>query len=256
MTVARGQTEDRANAGSAPAARSASKHVELTERLREIIIAGKIAPGERINEIELSTAFGVSRTPLREALKVLAADGVVELIPNRGAWVPHTTAEDLVESLQVVSVLEGLAGELAAERMTDEEIERVRTLQIAMTSAYEAHDLAGYFRCNQAVHDLILSASGNEALQKAHRAVSGRVLASRYRANLSRERWAAALREHEVILGLLELRQARELGAVLRAHILKKLDALQAQAEVRADAAATPADPPRQTGRRSRAAPD
>lgn len=252
MGAGKSQSEDSVRNGATPASKAASKHVELTERLREIIIAGRIAPGERINEIELSTAFGVSRTPLREALKVLAADGMVELIPNRGAWVPHTTAEDLVESLQVVSVLEGLAGELAAERMTEEEIGQVRSLQIAMTSAYESHDLAGYFRCNQAVHDLILKAADNEALLKAHRAVSGRVMASRYRANLSRERWAAALREHEVILGLLELRQGRELGAVLRAHILKKLDALQARAD---DSGATSATP-RQTGRRSRGAPD
>lgn len=204
-------------------------HAELAEGIRQMILTRELAPGERINELELSAEYGVSRTPLREVLKVLAAEGLIELIPNRGSWVAQITRADLIADFQVMAVLEGLAGELAATRVTDVELIRIRALQAEMADSFDRKDLPAYFRCNQEIHAAILDTAGNPALVNAHRMVSRRILSFRYRANLSRKRWSAALREHEVILGLLELGHARELGAVLRAHILKKLDVILVQ---------------------------
>lgn len=209
-------------------ARRASMHLALIEKLREMVIEGGLVPGERINEMALATRLGVSRTPIREALKVLAADGLVELVPNRGAIVTEISESDLEAHFEVLSVLEGLAGELAAARVTPDELDQIRRHHADMVTAFEAGDLQAYFRFNRAIHDAILAASGNPALLATHRSASGRILAWRFQANLSPARWRAALREHEVILGLLELRQGRELGAVLRAHIMNKLGSLRA----------------------------
>lgn len=204
----------------------ASMHVALVDRVRDMIVEDRLSPGQRINEVTLSVELGVSRTPLREALKVLAAEGLVELIPNRGAVVAKATPSEIAADFQVLAVLEGLAGELAASRITEEELADIRSLQEEMNMSFARSDLPAYFRCNQAIHNAILMAAGSPALIKAHRSVSARVLASRFRANLSPARWAAALQEHQVILNLLELGHSHELGVVLKAHIQRKLEAL------------------------------
>jgi DNA-binding GntR family transcriptional regulator len=206
-----------------------SKHLRLAAKLREMIVEGELAPGSKINEAELAGFFGASRTPLREALKVLAVEGLVEIVPNRGAWVASMAATDLEPAYEVLAALDGLAGELAAQRINPEEIGHIRDLQTRMEAAHARSDLHIYFLLNQQIHEAILEASRNPALIAAHRALSTRVLATRFRVNLSPQRWAEAVREHQVILGLLELRNGVQLGSVLRAHILKKLDALKAR---------------------------
>jgi DNA-binding GntR family transcriptional regulator len=192
-----------------------------------MIVEGVLAPGAKINEAELALHFGVSRTPLRETLKVLASDGLVVLQPNRGAWVAEMTDTALEQHYQVLAALEGLAGELAARLITEDELRAIRALQAEMEAAFAAADLHTYFGLNQRIHDAIIAAARNPVLAGAHRTLSIRVLATRFRANLSPDRWADAVREHRVILGLLELRHATQLAAVLRAHILKKLEALK-----------------------------
>ena len=214
-----------------PAESRISMHEKLADALREMIVDGRLGPGARINEAEVAERFNVSRTPLREALKVLAAEGMVELKPHAGARVANLTTEDLVDAFRVIGALEGLAGELAAQRITEAELAEVRRLQDEMNEAFAANDLARYFHANQAVHDVILAAARNPLLLKQYRAVSGLLVAARYRANVSRERWAHALKEHEVILALLELRQSAQLGDVLRAHLNNKLEALMRRTE-------------------------
>ena len=203
------------------------KHQRLVEMIREMIVEGALPPGTKINEAALAGQFEVSRTPLRETLKILATEGLVDLIPNRGAWVTKMSTDELEPDYQVLAVLEGLAGELAALNMTASELDALRRLQADMEAAYAAADLHTYFIINQRIHAAILEASRNETLIATHQVLSARVLASRYNANLSSDRWAEAVREHQVIVGLLELRRSEQLGSLLRAHILKKLDALK-----------------------------
>lgn len=214
-----------------PVASRTSMHELLADALREMIVDGRLPSGARINEAEVAERFSVSRTPLREALKVLAAEGMVELRPHAGARVASLTTENLVDAFRVIGALEGLAGELAANRITEDELAEVRRLQDEMNEAFATDDLARYSRANRATHQLILVAARNPYLQKQYRAVSGLLEAARFRANVSRERWAHALKEHEVILALLELRQSVQLGAVLRAHLNNKLEALMRRAD-------------------------
>ncbi len=204
-----------------------SLHEYLIGSLRALIVQGELLPESRVPEVSLCERFGVSRTPLREALKVLASEGLVEILPNRGSRITKTSISDLHELFQVMSALEDLAGELAAARITDDEIAHVRDLHEKMVLAFSQNDRPAYFELNQAIHDAILAASGNAALRTAHRAIAGRILASRYQANLSPVRWATAVKEHEALLRLLELRRGPELGRMLRVHILNKFESIQ-----------------------------
>ena len=223
------------SAAAAPAdgvrrrSRDPSLHRGLIERIRVLITEGDLAPGARISEVDLCERFGVSRTPLREALKVLSSEGLVDIRPNRGARVAAPTLEDLRGLFGVMGVLEGYSGELAAVRMTDGEIARIEDLQAQMVEAFHAGDRHSYFYINQAIHDAILAAAGNEALTLAHRSVSGRILASRFNSHVSLARWAAAVREHDAMLRLLQMRRPVELGQIMRAHIMNKFESIERQ---------------------------
>jgi DNA-binding GntR family transcriptional regulator len=198
-------------------------HEAAIDRLRDLIVQGELNPGERLNERLLCEKLGISRTPLREAIKLLATEGLVELLPNRGAVVASIDTVRLAETLQVMGVLEGLAGELACRNASAARIAQIRALHEEMISTYKRGDLAGYFRHNQAIHMGIVEASGNPVLANLYRQLNTNVRRARYRANLSKSRWGAAVREHEQILAALEARDVRALKRLLRDHLANKL---------------------------------
>lgn len=201
-------------------------HEELADQLRRAIVHGELRPGAKISEKVLCEQFGVSRTPVREALKILSTEGLVQLMQNRGASVTELTWEDMQHAFPVLGALEALAGELACENATDAQIERAAALQARMVAMYEKGDRKGYFRVNEEVHRLIIEASGNAALPRLLRTVSGQVRRARYTANLSKERWAQAIAEHEEILLALKARDSKRIGPLLKAHLANKLAAL------------------------------
>jgi DNA-binding GntR family transcriptional regulator len=200
-----------------------SLHDELTERLRALITRGDLAPGEKVPEKELCKQFGVSRTPLREALKVLASEGIVTLRPNRGAMVSSLTAEELEEVFPVMGALEALSGEIACKRITGREVLAIRKLHDAMVEHWKKGELQPYFRLNQRIHEAILEATRNDTLKSIYRGLSGRILSARYIANMSPERWAKAVEEHEAILKALDARDGARLSKILKTHLANKL---------------------------------
>ena len=141
-----------------------SLHDEILTRLRDHIVEGNIPDGGRVPERQLCEMLGISRTPLREALKVLASEGLVELLPNRGARVRQLSEHDLAELFDVMGGLEGLAGRLACENITDAEIAEIERLHYEMYGFYLHRDMHGYFRVNQLIHQKIVEASRNAAL--------------------------------------------------------------------------------------------
>lgn len=205
--------------------------VELTARIRRMIMEGELKPGEKVPEKELTLRFGVSRTPVREALKVLANEGFVRLLPNRGARVSQQTPEELSEIFPVIAALEGVAGELAAEKASDDDIARVAMLTKGLRLSYEAGDRPRYFDINQAIHKIILSAARNKTLAQQHAALAGRIYRARYAANLENRRWRAAIREHEAISEALAERDGRKLGRLMKEHFENKLASLLADHE-------------------------
>lgn len=211
----------------APILRRSLLHEETVHRLRELIVAGDLKAGERVPERVLCERFGISRTPLREALKVLASEGLVELLPNRGARVAKLTIEDIDEMFPVMAALEALAGELACLRISDEGIAEIRALHYQMALHHTRRELDDYFRLNQKIHEKILEAAGNPTLSTLYRSLSGRIRRARYLANISRARWDKAMAEHELILDALTRRDGAALARILRQHLMNKCEALK-----------------------------
>jgi DNA-binding GntR family transcriptional regulator len=203
-----------------------SLHDETVARLRSMITEGELLPGARIAERELCDRFGISRTPLREALKVLASEGLVELLPHRGARVTLLSAPELRDAFEVVAALEGLAGELACRRIDAAGLAAIEALHLEMGGHYRRRDLTAYFACNQAIHEAINRAAGNAQLSDLYALVSNRVRRARYLANHSPERWAQAMHEHDEILAALRRRDGPACHALLRAHLAHKLYSL------------------------------
>jgi DNA-binding GntR family transcriptional regulator len=202
-------------------------HVELLNELRRLIVEGEYPPGQRIQERILCERFGVSRTPLREALKVLASEGLIELTPNRGATVSQITAADIDEVFPVMGAIEALSGELAAQRIDEDGLAGIRALHYQMVLHYRLGELPDYFRCNQRIHEKILEAAGNATLSGVYRGLAGRVRRARYFANMSPLRWKKAIEEHEEILAALEARDAKRLAGILRDHLRNKCETVK-----------------------------
>ena len=217
------QIDDTTPATVASLAERRLLHEEVVDRLRDMIVQGELAPETKLNERVLAERLGISRTPLREAIKYLASEGLVELLPNRGAVVAALRPRKVREIFAVLGALEALAGELACRNATDADIAEIRALHYQMLAHHARGELAPYFRCNQQIHIRIVACSGNDTLAQLHRSLNAHVRRARYMANLSQERWNAAVREHEEILAALSARDGARLQALLREHLAKKL---------------------------------
>ncbi len=200
---------------------------QLADRVRELILAGDYAPGQRLQEKEMSERFGVSRTPMREALKVLSSEGLVTLAPNRGAAVTQLDDDELAETFPIMGALEALAGELACAHATDDEIEAIAELHSQMIDAFNRGALDDYYSVNQIIHTAILEAARNSTLTKQIEQLAGRVRRSRFQGGMSDQRWRQAVDEHEVILARLRARDAAGLADALRRHVDTKFETVK-----------------------------
>jgi DNA-binding GntR family transcriptional regulator len=198
-------------------------------RLRELLVQGALAPGAKLNERELCELLGVSRTPLREAIRLLAAEGLVMLDPGRGAFAPVLSLADIAYTFDVLAALEGLAAELAAAHITDEELAELRALQHEMQAAFERRDLPNYYRFNERAHNLLSEAAGNPVLRATWQQLNARMHALRFRSNQDETKWLKALEEHAQILKALENRDGAAARLLLMQHLHRKRDAVLEQ---------------------------
>lgn len=203
-------------------------HKVVADRLRDLITRAELRPGQRLNERMLTKRFGISRTPLREAIGILVSEGLVTSTPNRGAVVSTVTSADAEDMFQIMAVLEALAGELACQRATDREIGEVRALHEQMRVYHAQRDLDAYFDFNQRIHQKIIDCAGNRELTDVYRRISVRIRRARYLANLSSERWDQAMDEHEQILDALVRRDNEKLKALLALHLRNKYEVIRA----------------------------
>jgi DNA-binding GntR family transcriptional regulator len=201
-------------------------HEEVAERLRTMLMQGELQPGERLNERLLCERLKVSRTPMREAMKVLATERLVELNPNRGATVVRLTARDVRQLFDVMASLEGLSGELAARNHSREALDEIKALHFEMLAAHARRDLSNYYRLNRAIHEAINRSAGNDVLIDTYAAVNTRIQHLRFKSNFVQEKWDAAVKEHELILQALIARDETNLRALLEQHLKNKRDAV------------------------------
>ncbi len=197
-------------------------HAAVVAQLRDMITEGRLAPGERLNERVLCERLDISRTPLREAFKVLATEGLIVLLPNRGAQVATMGLDEVVHTFQVMGALEGLSGELACANITEEELNEIKALHRQMVACHRKRDLPGYYRLNRAIHERINAAARNPVLTQVYRTVNARLHALRFRSNFDRKKWDAALAEHERMIELLEARDGEAMRRLLVEHLAHK----------------------------------
>lgn len=194
-------------------------HNVVVSRIRDMIIEGLLPVGVRIHEGQLCQQLGISRTPLREALKVLASEGLVELIPSRGAIVRELTRKDAYDMLAVLGHLEAMAGPLTCRNATDEEIREVRRLHDKMIGCYERRERLPYFKLNQQIHSLLISLAGNESLCLVHDILQTRMKRIRYIGDRTEASWKDAMADHEEMIAALEARDGERLSAALVDHL-------------------------------------
>ncbi|SAK85444.1 GntR family transcriptional regulator [Caballeronia arationis] len=204
-------------------------HDTVVDHLRTFIVEGRLAPGVKLNERKLCETLGISRTPLREALKVLAAEGLIDISPNKGASVSQMSEAEIRETFELMSGLEAFSGELACERITAAEIAEIKALHYAMLACRQQNDLSGYYARNQAIHDKINEAARNSALRQTYVSINRRLQALRFRSNFQTPKWDSAIRDHEEMIQALDSRDGRRMATILRAHLLAKRDAVLAE---------------------------
>ena len=201
-------------------------HHEVGQRLRQLIVEGDIAPGAKLNERELCERLKISRTPLREAIKTLAAEGLVALLPNRGAVAAQMSEAEVAMTFEVIAGLEGQSGELAAQRIEDAEVAEIKALNFEMRAAHTRADLPAYYRINARIHNLINAAARNTVLSQTYLTVNARLQALRFRSNFDPLKWQRAVDEHDRMVEALAARDASGLRQLLVQHLEHKRDAV------------------------------
>mgnify|MGYP001438699559 CR=1 FL=1 len=215
----------------AKASDNSTLHGDLVANIRELIVQGDLEPGAKVPERVLCERYSVSRTPLREALKTLASEGLLELLPHRGAWVAQLTANDVDQMFPIMGALEALSGELACQNLTEVQFAEIQALHFQMVLHYTRRQLKPYFQVNQEIHEKILSASANPLLLQMYQTLAGRIRRARYVANMSDERWTQAVKEHEEILNALSKRDGTALSDVLKRHLKNKCETVKSHLE-------------------------
>jgi len=188
-------------------------------RLRERIFAHEFAPGTWIDEQALAAEFGISRTPLREALKVLASEGMVTLRPRRGAYVTEVSDQDLDDIFPVLALLEGRVAHEATERAKPEDLRRLVSIHDALERYADAGDLDRFFEANQDFHRALLELAGNRWLAQVIHDLRRVLRLTRHHSLLARGRVRESLNEHRAILAAIRARDAGRAGELMRAHL-------------------------------------
>ena len=221
----------------------AALHERVTARLRQMLVEGVIAPGAKLNERELAEVLQVSRTPLREAIRMLAAEGLVELLPNRGAVALQLSEADVLHTFEVMAGLEGMSGQLAAQRISDAELAEIRAMQYEMMACHARRDLSGYYAINSRIHAAINAAARNPVLQVCYAQVNARVQALRFRSNQDEQKWVRALKEHEQMVDALIRRDGAGLRKLMMLHLQHKQEVVIEQLRLAAASQGTSSFP-------------
>ena len=208
-----------AGKGAEARRRKGELHASTASLLRNMIVTGALAPGERLNERELCERLGISRTPVREAIKTLTQEGLLHAQPNRSPVVAPLEAAETSALIEVLAAIEGLAGELAAARISDQQVAELGILHYSMLRHHARGELPDYFQANREFHRTLIEYSGNPVLLWVWDLLALRVDRARYASNLWPSRWQEAVREHGDILGCLASRDIKGLGRMMRQHV-------------------------------------
>jgi DNA-binding GntR family transcriptional regulator len=200
--------------------RSPPLHDNVTDAVRDLIVSGELLPGTKVPEHTLCTRFGVSRTPLREALKVLASEGLVLLMPRRGAFVAEITQVEIDEIFPIMAALEALAAETACGRITDHAIEMLKQMHREMYAFHAEGAETDYLRLNRQIHHTFFEIAGNASLTALYEQMLVRIHSVRFVVRKTPEQWQRAVDDHVAIMAAIEQRDGPRVARLLKRHLL------------------------------------
>ncbi len=187
--------------------------------LRQSILTGELKPGERLMEIHLADKLGVSRTPIREAIRQLELEGLVVMLPRRGAQVAHITEKSMSDVLEVRLALDELAVKLACERITDEEIECLREACLKFEEAVDSADIRNITSADVAFHDIIFKASRNKRLVQMVNNLAEQMYRYRFEYIKDDSGWQSLITEHRMITDAIAMRDPELSARAIHVHI-------------------------------------
>jgi len=199
----------------------------IAEKLREAIVAGKMAPGERFAEDKLAASFKVSRVPLRDALRRLEAEGYVNFLSHGEIAISKPTVDEVEDLYAIAGALEGLAARLAAERASAEEIARLRELHRSLKEAYQRKDLQRYFDINGKFHNFIAEIARNERLYRLVGEMRQEIRKTRILALQLPQRLDFSMREHDQLLDAFLKRNPALAESVVLKHLANQMSAIK-----------------------------
>lgn len=202
-------------------------HQQVAEQIREMILEGRLLRGQKIDERGLCQAMGVSRTPVRESLRILSSEGLIDLIPHKGAFVRQPPIEEINDMFEVMSVLEGMCARLATTRMKSRDLDRIERLHGELEHHYRNRDHKAYLRANQALHVLIQQLSGNRVVHEVVNGLRQKVLLYRQEQLYRPDRFDQSMEEHRNLLEAFRRQDAALAERVMQEHLLKQCRALK-----------------------------
>jgi len=194
-------------------------HEEIVNNLKDMIMAGEIKEGDKINENELCVFMGISKTPLREALRVLSAEKIIKLVPNKGSYVCKPTIEEIKEMFDVMSVLEGICARTATGKMTDSNFARLEKLHEKLEESFQRRDQKNYIKFNNVYHIFLQEVAGNETLNQIIYGLRQKILLYRFKSLNLPGRFEESIQEHRELLKVFQERDPEKAEILIKTHL-------------------------------------
>jgi len=223
--------------------RATTLHQEIVSRIRKMIQKGTLVRGQKVNEKDLCESMGVSRTPVREALRQLTSEGLIQLIPHKGAFVSRPCIEEISDLFEVMSVLEGTCARLAATLMKEKDLQKIEALHKELEAHYRNRDHEAYLKTNHVFHVFIQELTGNRVLNDVINGLKQKILLYRQKQLYQPERFDQSIQEHRNLLGAFRTRDPESAESLMKHHLLmqcKALVRLYANTETEEEAKAAP----------------
>jgi DNA-binding GntR family transcriptional regulator len=206
--------------------RAKTLHQEVTDQIRKMIRSGALIKGQKIDEKYLCDTMGVSRTPVRESLRMINSDRLIEIIPHKGAYVSQPPIKEIKDMFEVMSVLEGTCARLAAENMKEKDFRRIEALHGKLERHYQNRDHEAYLKVNNTLHVFVQELSGNKVLNDVINGLRQKILLYRHKQLYQPERFQESVREHRDLLTAFRDRDPVLAETVMKRHLIKQCEAL------------------------------
>jgi DNA-binding GntR family transcriptional regulator len=202
-------------------------HEEIVETLRDMIMTGELKEGQKINENELCVSMGISKTPLREALRVLSAEKIIKLVPNKGSYVSKPTVKEIKEMFDVMSVLEGICARTATEKMTDSDYIRLEQFHEKLEENFQRRDQKNYIKFNNLYHTFLQKLAGNETCNQIINGLRQKILLYRFKSLNLPGRFEQSIQEHRQLLKIFRDRDPEKAEILIKTHLKNQSDAVE-----------------------------